>query len=149
MTTSGDWRSEGAYLGKSLQIQGELTGDEDLAVEGQVRGTIQLANHRLTVGPLGKITANVTAREVVVYGQVQGNIQAQDRVEIKKSGSVVGDLKVARISIEDGAYFKGHIDIQLRSAAGPAAAAAAAAAPAPAHAAPAAAAVAAKAPALR
>lgn len=123
MTTSGEWRGEGAYLGKTLQLQGELTGDEDFTIEGQVRGTIQLVNQRLTVGPLGKITGNVTAREVVVYGQVQGNIQAQDRVEIKKSGSVVGDLKLARISIEDGAYFKGHIDIQLRAAAAPAPAA--------------------------
>lgn len=115
MSTS-EWRSEGACLGKTIQVQGEMTGDEDLAIEGQVRGSIQLPNHRLTVGPLGKITANITAREVVVYGQLQGNIQAQDRVEIKKSGSVVGDLKLARISIEDGAYFKGHIDIQLRAA---------------------------------
>ncbi|MGH9535766.1 MAG: bactofilin family protein [Terriglobales bacterium] len=120
MTTSGDFRGEGAFLGKTLHVQGELSGDEDFTIEGEVRGTIHLPNQRLTVGPLGKVQANVTAREVVVYGQLQGHVQAQDRVEIKKSGSVLGDMKLARISIEDGAYFKGNIDIQLRAGAVPA-----------------------------
>ncbi len=131
MTTSADFRGEGALLGKTIQIQGELTGEEDLTIDGQLRGTIHLANQRLTVGPLGKIQANVTAREVVVYGQLHGNIQVQDRVEIKKSGSVLGDMKLARISIEDGAYFKGNIDIQVKPAAMPAAGAASPAAATP------------------
>lgn len=131
MTTSADFRGEGALLGKTIQIQGELTGEEDLTIDGQLRGTIHLPNQRLTVGPLGKIQANVTAREVVVYGQLHGNIQVQDRVEIKKSGSVLGDMKLARISIEDGAYFKGNIDIQVKPAAMQAAGAASPAAAAP------------------
>lgn len=131
MTTSADFRGEGALLGKTIQIQGELTGEEDLTIDGQLRGTIHLPNQRLTVGPLGKIQANVTAREVVVYGQLHGNIQVQDRVEIKKSGSVLGDMKLARISIEDGAYFKGNIDIQVKPAAMQAAGAASPAAATP------------------
>lgn len=124
MTTSADFRGEGAVLGKTIQVQGELTGEEDLTIDGQLRGTIHLPNQRLTVGPLGKIQANVTARDLVVYGQLHGNVQVQDRVEIKKSGSVLGDMKLARISIEDGAYFKGNIDIQVKPAAAHAAAAA-------------------------
>ena len=116
MTATSDWRGEGAYLGKTVQIKGEISGEEDLAIEGEVTGTIRLNGHRLTVGPMGKIKAEVTAREVVVYGNLQGNIHALDRVEIKKSGSVMGDMKLARISIEDGAYFKGNIDIQVRAA---------------------------------
>lgn len=116
MTPTSDWRGEGAYLGKTVQIKGEISSEEDLAIEGEVTGTIRLNGHRLTVGPMGKIKAEVTAREVVVYGNLQGNIHALDRVEIKKSGSVMGDMKLARISIEDGAYFKGNIDIQVRAA---------------------------------
>lgn len=115
MTPTNDWRGDGAYIGKTVQVKGEITSEEDLAIEGEVNGTIRLTSQRLIVGPLGKIKADVTAREVVVYGNLQGNIQAQDRVEIKKTGSVLGDLKVARISIEDGAYFKGNIDIQVRA----------------------------------
>lgn len=115
MTPTNDWRGDGAYIGKTVQIKGEISSEEDLAIEGEMTGTLRLTGQRLTIGPMGKIKAEVTAREVIVYGNLQGNVHAHDRVEIKKTGSVMGDLKVARISIEDGAYFKGNIDIQVRA----------------------------------
>ena len=101
-----------AHIGKSVVIRGELSGSEDLYIDGQVEGTIELREHNLTVGPNGRVNANVNAKEVIVQGAVKGNIRAVDRVEIRKSGSVSGDLVAARIVIEDGAFFKGSIDIQ-------------------------------------
>ena len=95
-----------------MVIRGELSGSEDLYIDGQVEGTIELREHNLTVGPNGRVNANVNAKEVIVQGAVKGNIRAVDRVEIRKSGSVAGDLVAARIVIEDGAFFKGSIDIQ-------------------------------------
>ena len=100
-----------ARMGASLHIKGEITGNEDLYVDGSVEGLIQLEERKLTVGATAKITADIAAREVVVYGNVKGNLRARDRIEIKKDGSVVGDLTTARIMIEDGAYFKGSIEI--------------------------------------
>jgi cytoskeletal protein CcmA (bactofilin family) len=100
-----------ARLGASLHVKGEITGNEDLHVDGSVEGLIQLEDRKLTVGASAKVTADVIAREVVVYGNVKGNLRARDRIEIKKDGSVVGDLTTARIMIEDGAYFKGSIEI--------------------------------------
>jgi cytoskeletal protein CcmA (bactofilin family) len=100
-----------ARLGASLHVKGEITGHEDLLVDGSVEGLIQLEDRKLTVGSTAKVTADVIAREVVVYGSVKGNLRAKDRIEIKKDGSVVGDLTTARIMIEDGAYFKGSIEI--------------------------------------
>src|SRR5271156_2048855 len=100
-----------ARLGASLHVKGEITGNEDLAIDGSVEGLIQLEDRKLTIGASAKVTADVIAREVVVYGNVKGNLRARDRIEIKKDGSVVGDLTTARISIEDGAYFKGSIEI--------------------------------------
>src|SRR5271168_182668 len=100
-----------ARLGASLHIKGEITGNEDLAIDGSVEGLIQLEERKLTIGASARVTADVIAREVVVYGNVKGNLRARDRIEIKKDGSVVGDLTTARISIEDGAYFKGSIEI--------------------------------------
>jgi len=100
-----------ARLGASLHIKGEISGNEDLNVDGNVEGLISLEDRKLTVGPSAKVTADVVAREVVVYGNVKGNVRARDRIEIKKDGSVVGDLTTARIMIEDGAYFKGAIEI--------------------------------------
>jgi cytoskeletal protein CcmA (bactofilin family) len=105
-------RSAVAHIGKSVVIRGELSGSEDLYIDGQVEGTIELREHNLTVGPNGRVNANVNAKEVIVQGAVKGNIRAVDRVEIRKSGSVAGDLVAARIVIEDGAFFKGSIDIQ-------------------------------------
>jgi cytoskeletal protein CcmA (bactofilin family) len=100
-----------ARLGASLHVKGEISGNEDLHVDGSVEGLIQLEDRKLTVGASAKLTADVVAREVVVYGSVKGNLRARDRIEIKKDGSVIGDLTTARIMIEDGAYFKGSIEI--------------------------------------
>lgn len=100
-----------AVLGPTLVIKGQITGDEDLQIEGKVEGPISLQGHRLTVGRSAHLSSEVTAREVVVYGNASGNLHARDRVEIKKDGEVTGDITTARISIEDGAYFKGHIEI--------------------------------------
>ena len=106
-------RSSGgtARLGASLHVKGEITGNEDLAIDGSVEGLVQLEDRKLTIGSSARVTADVIAREVVVYGNVKGNLRARDRIEIKKDGSVVGDLTTARIMIEDGAYFKGSIEI--------------------------------------
>ena len=100
-----------ARLGSSLHVKGEISGNEDLLIDGSVEGLIQLDERKLTVGTTAKVTADIIAREVVVYGNVKGNLRAKDRIEIKKDGSVNGDLTTARISIEDGAYFKGSIEI--------------------------------------
>jgi cytoskeletal protein CcmA (bactofilin family) len=100
-----------ARLGGSLHVKGEITGNEDLHIDGSVEGLVQLEDRKLTVGASAKLTADIIAREVVVYGNVKGNLRARDRIEIKKDGSVVGDLTTARIMIEDGAYFKGSIEI--------------------------------------
>jgi cytoskeletal protein CcmA (bactofilin family) len=100
-----------ARLGPGLHIKGEITGSEDLLIEGTVEGLIQLEERKLTIGTSATVTADIIAREVVVYGNVKGNLRARDRIEIKKDGSVAGDLTTARIMIEDGAYFKGAIEI--------------------------------------
>ena len=100
-----------ARVGPSLHIKGEITGNEDLELHGTVEGTVTLEERKLTVGPTAKVSADLTAREIVVYGSVKGNLRARDRIEIKKDGSVVGDLSTARIMIEAGAYLKGSIEI--------------------------------------
>lgn len=105
-------KSTVAHIGKSVVIRGELSGSEDLYIDGQVEGTIELREHHLTVGPNGRVQANINAKEVVIQGSVKGNVKAVDRVEIRKSGSLTGDLVAARVVIEDGAFFKGSIDIQ-------------------------------------
>jgi cytoskeletal protein CcmA (bactofilin family) len=104
-----------AWLGPGLKIKGQISGTEDLQVECTVDGPISLGEHRLTVGQNGHINGEITASEVVVYGQVSGNLLASGRSEIKKHGSVVGDLTTSRISIEDGAYYKGAIEIARKS----------------------------------
>ena len=105
-------RSTTAHLGKTLMVKGELSGGEDLYVEGQVEGTIELREYSLTIGPNGRVHANVTAKNVILFGSLQGNLLAVDRVEIRKSGSMVGDVVAARVMIEDGASIKGSVDIQ-------------------------------------
>jgi cytoskeletal protein CcmA (bactofilin family) len=107
-----------ARLGASLHIKGEITGNEDLVIDGSVEGLVQLEDRKLTVGASARVTADIIAREVCVYGNVKGNLRARDRIEIKKDGSVVGDLTTARIMIEDGAYFKGSIEIDKAGDAG-------------------------------
>lgn len=100
-----------ARIGASLQIKGHVTGGEDLQIDGIVNGPISLSGHELTVGGTAQLTSEVHAGDVVVYGKVIGNVHARGRVDIKKDGSIVGDIACARISIEDGAHFKGRIEI--------------------------------------
>ena len=101
-----------ATIGKSLVIKGEVTGSESLYIDGRVEGSINLAGNRVTVGRNGVVAANINAREIVVLGKVRGNLTASDRVDIRSDGSLTGDVVAARISIEDGAFFKGGIDIR-------------------------------------
>jgi len=100
-----------SFLGPSLEIKGRVSGEEDLQIDGKVEGPIALQGQKLIAGRSAQLHSEIAAREVVVYGKVQGNVRAQDRVEIKKDGSVIGDITTARIMIEDGAYFKGRIEI--------------------------------------
>jgi cytoskeletal protein CcmA (bactofilin family) len=108
VTTSADQ----ATIGKSLVIKGEVTGSESLYIDGRVEGSISLAGNRVTIGRNGVVSANINAREIVVLGKVRGNLTASDRVDIRSDGSLTGDVVAARISIEDGAFFKGGIDIR-------------------------------------
>jgi len=100
-----------ARLGASLEIKGQITGAEDLQIDGKVDGPISLNGHELTVGSTARLNSEIHAGEVVVYGKVVGNLHARGRVDIKKDGSITGDISSARISIEDGAHFKGRIEI--------------------------------------
>jgi cytoskeletal protein CcmA (bactofilin family) len=100
-----------ACLGATLTVEGKITSEEDLQIDGKVNGPISLHGRRLTVGRTADLNTEVTAGEVIVYGKVTGNLNARDRVEIKKDGSVFGDITTVRISIEDGADFKGRIEI--------------------------------------
>jgi cytoskeletal protein CcmA (bactofilin family) len=93
-------------------LRGELTGNEDLYLDGEVEGNINLRDHKLVIGPNGKIKATITARDVVLHGNVTGNITASERVELKRSCTLTGDVTTQRIVIEDGAFFKGAIDIK-------------------------------------
>ena len=101
-----------ATISKGLIFTGEVTGTESLVIDGKVEGSINLPGSLVSVGPNGKVAANISARDVVVMGKVRGNIAATDRVEVRVEGSLTGDVTTARISIEDGAYFKGGIDIR-------------------------------------
>ena len=110
--------AEQATIGKSLVIKGEVTGSESLYIDGRVEGSINLPGNRVTVGRNGVVSANINAREVVVLGKVKGNLSASDRVDIRNEGSLTGDVVAQRISIEDGAFFKGGIDIRKPGQAG-------------------------------
>ena len=111
-TKSTPGEEELINIGKSVSIKGELTGDEDLTIEGQVEGKIELQDHNLVIGPNGRIKGQINAKNVVVIGKVVGNISAADLVDVKRLGSVVGDIKSARISIAESAYFKGSVDLR-------------------------------------
>ncbi len=100
-----------AWLGPSLHVKGDITGTEDMLIDGSVEGMIQLNEHKLTVGMAAKLKADIDAREVVIYGCVQGNVHTTGRIEIKKGGSVTGNLRTAQVMIDDGADFKGSIEI--------------------------------------
>lgn len=104
--------TEQATIGKSLVVKGEVSGSESLYIDGKVEGAINLPGNRVTIGRNGQVAANISAREIVVLGKVRGNCQASDRVDIRSEGSLTGDVIAARISIEDGAFFKGGIDIR-------------------------------------
>jgi len=103
---------EQATIGKSLVIKGEVSGSESLYIDGKVEGSISLPGNRVTVGRNGQVAASISAREIVVLGKVRGNVSASDRVDIRSEGSLTGDVTAQRISIEDGAFFKGGIDIK-------------------------------------
>lgn len=103
--------SQAAMIGPSLKIKGEVIGSEALQIDGKVEGPISLVGHELTVGPNAQLNSEIEAGAVTVYGRIVGNVQAQSRVDIKRDGSVIGDISTARISIEDGAHFKGRIEI--------------------------------------
>jgi cytoskeletal protein CcmA (bactofilin family) len=104
-------------IGKSVVIKGELNGSEDLTIEGHVEGTIQLKDHVLTIGPNGRIKAQVFAKAVIVLGEVTGNVTASDKVDIRDNGSVDGDIISPRVAIAEGAHFRGSVDMQRKSAA--------------------------------
>ncbi len=100
-----------SYLGPELKVRGQINGDEDLKVDGKIEGPISLGNHRLTLGPGAQILGDINSREIVVFGEIKGNLMAQDRVDVRKDASVIGDLTTSRIAIEDGAHVKGAIEI--------------------------------------
>ena len=103
-------------IGKSVVIKGELNGSEDLTIEGQVEGTIQLRDHVLTIGANGRIKAQVFAKSVIVLGEVTGNVTASDKVDIRDAGSVDGDIVAPRVAIAEGAHFRGSVDMQRKGA---------------------------------
>lgn len=104
-------RGGSATIGKAVKIVGQIYSKEELYVDGDLEGTLEAVDNKLTIGPNGTVHATVKAREVVVLGTIQGNVEAADKIEIRKDAKLVGDIRTARIIIEDGAYFKGSIDI--------------------------------------
>jgi cytoskeletal protein CcmA (bactofilin family) len=104
-------RTDVAHIGKSVIVKGELSGSEDLYLDGEVEGNIDLRNHSLVIGPNGRVRANVYAKDVVIHGKVDGSVMGVNKVELKKSALLNGDIMTQRIVIEDGAFFKGSIDI--------------------------------------
>jgi cytoskeletal protein CcmA (bactofilin family) len=111
-----NFRADVAHIGKSVLVKGELSGSEDLYLDGEVEGSIELRDHSLVIGPHGRVRAHINARDVVVHGKVDGNVKGTERVELKKSAVLTGDIFTQRIIIEDGAFFKGAIDIQKEGA---------------------------------
>jgi cytoskeletal protein CcmA (bactofilin family) len=115
--TGSNMEKDIVNIGKSVVIKGELNGSEDLTIEGHVEGTIQLRDHVLTIGPNGKIKAQVFAKAVIVLGEVTGNVTASDKVDIRDAGSVDGDIVSPRVAIAEGAHFRGSVDMQRKGAA--------------------------------
>ena len=110
-------RGGSAALGKNVTVKGQIFAREDLTIDGEVEGTVECQEHRLTIGPNARVQAGLKAREIIIHGSIQGNVDATDKIDIKKEAKLVGDIKTSRIVIEDGAYFKGSIDISKASAA--------------------------------
>ncbi len=104
-------RGGSAALGKNVTVKGQIFAREDLTIDGEVEGTVECQEHRLTIGPNARVQAGLKAREIIIQGSIQGNVDATDKIDIKKEAKLVGDIKTSRIVIEDGAYFKGSIDI--------------------------------------
>jgi cytoskeletal protein CcmA (bactofilin family) len=104
-------RGGSAALGKNVTVKGQIFAREDLTIDGEVEGTVECQEHRLTIGPNARVQAGLKAREIIIQGSIQGNVDASDKIDIKKEAKLVGDIKTSRIVIEDGAYFKGSIDI--------------------------------------
>ncbi len=100
-----------AALGKNVTVKGQIFAREDLTIDGEVEGTVECHEHRLTIGPNARVQAGLKAREIIIQGSIHGNVDATDKIDIKKEAKLVGDIKTSRIVIEDGAYFKGSIDI--------------------------------------
>jgi cytoskeletal protein CcmA (bactofilin family) len=113
-------RTGSAALGKNVTVKGQIFAREDLTIDGEVEGTVECHEHRLTIGPNARVQAGLKAREIIIQGSIQGNVDASDKIDIKKEAKLVGDIKTSRIVIEDGAYFKGSIDISKPNAAKPA-----------------------------
>ena len=116
--TSHNMEKDIVNIGKSVVIKGELNGSEDLTIEGHVEGTIQLRDHVLTIGPNGRIKAQVFAKAVIVLGEVMGNVTASDKVDIRDNGSVDGDIVSPRVAIAEGAHFRGSVDMQRKGTPG-------------------------------
>ena len=108
--STSDTEGQGAAIGKSLVIKGEVSGSESLHIDGHVEGLINLPGNRVTIGRHGVVSANINAREIVILGTVRGTMTASDRFDIRREGSLTGEVTAERISIEDGAYFNGSID---------------------------------------
>src|SRR5579872_3240579 len=106
-----DNRGGAATIGKAVKVVGQIFSKEDLYVDGDLEGSVEALEHKLTIGPHGTVHAGIKAREVIALGTIQGNVEATDKIEIRKEAKLIGDIKTARIIIEDGAYFKGSIDI--------------------------------------
>ncbi|HEX7359098.1 MAG TPA: polymer-forming cytoskeletal protein [Bryobacteraceae bacterium] len=125
-------RTGSAALGKNVTVKGQIFAREDLTIDGEVEGTVECHDHRLTIGPNARVQAGLKAREIIIQGSIQGNVEAADKIDIKREAKLVGDIKTSRIVIEDGAYFKGSIDISKAApAAKPAAPQSAPASPLP------------------
>jgi len=104
-------RGGAATIGKAVKVVGQIFSREDLYIDGEVEGTVEALEHKLTIGPNGTVRATIKAREAVALGNIQGNVEATEKIEIRKDAKLTGDIRTARIIIEDGAYFKGSIDI--------------------------------------
>ena len=106
------YRTGSATIGKSVVIKGQIYSREDLVIDGEVEGSVEAIEHRVVVGPNGKVNAGVKAREIMVQGSIKGDVEAGDKIDIRREAKLVGNIKTQRIVIEDGAYFKGSVDIQ-------------------------------------
>jgi len=114
----GSQSREVAMIGKSVVIKGDLSGSEDLYIDGQVEGSIDLRHHSLTVGPNGNVKAGISAKSIIIQGKVDGSLTASDRLDLRKSAVVTGDVTTQRIAIEEGAFLKGKVDIQKEAGKG-------------------------------